>query len=95
MRTLSIFSGACIFLYIFLFAGRLSGQSRDASVRLAWDYSSLEKMADRGGYPRLLRLQDSAIMVVYETYTGNIQFKKSVDNGKSWSVPENVFSQFM
>lgn len=68
---------------------------RADDVRIAWDYSSMEKIAEKGGYPRLLRLQDSSIIIIYETRTGSIEYKRSYDNGKSWEYPVQVFSQFI
>src|SRR5690606_7866055 len=64
-------------------------------VRIAWDYSSMQQIAEKGGYPRLTRLKDSTLIVIYETRTGNVHLKKSIDNGKTWSVPEEVFSKFV
>src|SRR5690606_12306711 len=64
-------------------------------VRIAWDYSSMQQIAERGGYPRLTRLKDSSLIAIYETRTGNIHLKKSTDNGKTWSGPEEVFSKFV
>jgi len=64
-------------------------------VRVAWDYSSLQQLAERGGYPRLTRLKDSTLVVVYETRTGNVHLKRSIDNGLTWSDPEEVFSKFV
>ncbi|WP_101690445.1 sialidase family protein [Dysgonomonas massiliensis] len=64
-------------------------------VRISWDYSSMQKIAPKGGYPRLLRLQDSSIIVIYETRTGSVEYKRSYDNGKTWSYPIQVFTQFM
>ncbi len=64
-------------------------------VRIAWDYSSMQQIAEKGAYPRLTRLKDSTLLVIYETRTGNVHLKKSFDDGKSWSVPEEVFSKFV
>lgn len=63
-------------------------------VRIAWDYSSMQQLAPKGGYPRLLRLQDNSLVVVYETYTGNTELIRSYDNGTTWTNPLTTFSQF-
>lgn len=63
-------------------------------VRIEWDNSSMQKLDDRGGYPRMVLLADKSLMVIYETYTGNIAFKKSSDEGKTWSERTEVFSKF-
>lgn len=70
-------------------------EASTASVRIAWDYSSMQKMADKGGYPRLTRLQDASLMLIYETRTGDIVYKRSYTNGSTWEQPVQVFSQFV
>jgi hypothetical protein len=63
-------------------------------VRIAWDYSSMQQIAERGGYPRLKRMQDNSLIAIYETYTGNVDFRRSYDNGATWTEPVSVFSRF-
>lgn len=63
-------------------------------VRIAWDYSSMQQIAERGGYPRLSRLKDNSIIVIYETRTGDIAYRRSFDNGTTWIDPITVFSHF-
>lgn len=63
-------------------------------VRIAWDYTSMQQIAEMGGYPRLARLKDSSVFVIYETRTGDIHFKRSWDDGKTWSKASAVFSKF-
>ena len=63
-------------------------------IRIAWDYSSMQQIAERGSYPRLLRMQDNSLIAIYETRTGNIEYKRSYDNGSVWSEPVRVFSRF-
>lgn len=63
--------------------------------RIAWDYSSMQMIAHKGGYPRLLRLNDSSIIVIYETRTGSIMYKRSYDEGITWSAPTELFTQFV
>ncbi len=70
-------------------------QTYSKGVRIAWDYSSMQQIAEQGGYPRLTRLKDSTLIVIYETRMGNIHLKKSTDNGETWSSPEEVFSKFV
>ena len=62
--------------------------------RIAWDYRSMEQLAARGTYPRLLRLKDSSLAVVYESGTGSTVLIRSSDNGNTWSVPATIFSPF-
>lgn len=70
-------------------------QNTHNGIRIAWDYNSMQQLADKGGYPRLTRLEDSSLLVIYETRTGNIHLKRSIDNGVTWSCPTEVFSKFV
>lgn len=69
--------------------------SRDhPEVRVAWDYSSLRQIAEKGGYPRMIKLENDNLLAVYENYTGDVELKRSYDQGNSWSAPQKIFSQF-
>lgn len=68
--------------------------SQGSDIRIAWDYSSMQQIAERGGYPRLQRMRDNSLIAIYETRTGDIEYKRSYDNGMSWSEPVMAFSRF-
>lgn len=72
----------------------LVGEPLDG-IRIAWDYSSIQKIADKGGYPRLLRLKDSSVIAIYEDRAGNIAYKRSYNNGNSWGEPITVFERLL
>ena len=86
-------------VYSFLFSAD-SGCSRAVAceplngIRIAWDYSTMRKIAPKGGYARALRLTDRSVIVVYEnrekTHT-EVVFVRSFDNGKTWSKPYVLF----
>ena len=63
-------------------------------ARIAWDYSSMQQLAEQGGYPRLKVLRSGAWVTVYEDYHGDIYFRRSVDQGQSWAAPITVFRAF-
>lgn len=65
------------------------------NIRIAWDHSSIQLLAEKGGYPRMIRLQDGTLLLVYETRTGDIHLKRSTDEGANWTTPVAVFSQFV
>ncbi|NDV94490.1 hypothetical protein D0T84_06085 [Dysgonomonas sp. 521] len=69
-------------------------QDAAGGIRIAWDYSSMQQIAQRGGYGRLKRMQDNSLIAVYETLTGNIDLRRSYDNGATWSAPVKMFWQF-
>jgi hypothetical protein len=60
-------------------------------IRIAWDYSSMQQLAPKGGYPRLLRMADNSIVVVSEDYEGSSFLIRSYDEGKSWTSPFYIF----
>lgn len=86
-------------VYSFLFSAD-SGCSRAVAceplngIRIAWNYSTMRKIAPKGGYARALRLTDRSVIVVYEnrekTHT-EVVFVRSFDNGKTWSKPYVLF----
>ncbi|MCL1932289.1 MAG: glycoside hydrolase, partial [Candidatus Azobacteroides sp.] len=77
---------------------RRSGEPMDG-IRIAWDYNSIQQLAPQAGrtltyagYPRLRRLRDGTLAVVYEA-EGNAELIQSRDNGKTWSAPVVVMSK--
>ncbi|MBK5195793.1 MAG: exo-alpha-sialidase, partial [Proteiniphilum sp.] len=52
---------------------------------IEWDESSLVCIADEGAYPRLRRLSNNSLLVVYENRKGDVLVKTSIDEGVSWS----------
>jgi len=68
-------------------------------IRIAWDYSSMQKLAPRGeqsgrraGYPRVRKLKDGTLMAVYDI-SGNSEMIQSKDRGKTWSEPVTTFKR--
>ncbi len=68
-------------------------------IRIAWDYSSMQRLAPLGerslnwaGYPRIRRLNDGTLMVVYDT-GGNGEMVYSTDNGETWNGPFITFKK--
>tara|TARA_R110002049_G_scaffold302258_1_gene494981 strand:+ start:45310 stop:47067 length:1758 start_codon:yes stop_codon:yes gene_type:complete len=62
--------------------------------RITWDFTTKKIISDvndsgYNGYPRLIELQDSSLLVTYES-RGNILVKKSTDGGETWSAPITV-----
>ena len=67
-------------------------------IRIAWDYSTLVKIAPQFGrslaycgYSRMVQLHDGRLACVYETSTGNTELTFSTNNGESWSWPKIIF----
>ena len=60
-------------------------------VRIGWDYSTLQQLSAKGGYPRSIRLQDHSVVAVYEDYKTGYAMRCSVDEGVSWSDPVTLF----
>ncbi len=73
--------------------------SIEGGIRIAWDYSSMQKLAPLGnrklswaGYPRVRRLADGTVLAVYETGR-EVEMLCSRDNGVTWEGPVVVFEQ--
>lgn len=61
---------------------------------IEWDNASLVCIADEGGYPRLIRLNNGSLLVVYENRRGDVVLKTSNDEGVSWSNEVMSFEAF-
>jgi hypothetical protein len=53
---------------------------------IEWDRSTLQLVAPGGDYARMARLGDGAIGLAYDR-EGKLSFRRSTDEGKSWSDP--------
>jgi len=69
-------------------------------VRIAWDYSSMQRLAPQNGraltyagYSRVKRMSDGRLCCVYEAQ-GSVEYITSTDDGASWSSPTVVFERF-
>lgn len=71
----------------------LSGSGAGGS-RIAWDYSSMREIAPVGDYPRMCRISDESVAVVYENGYGSTVIRYSGDEGRSWSRPDTLFRGF-
>lgn len=61
-------------------------------IRIAWDYSSLRQLTERGGYPRSIRLQDHSVVAVYENHATGYEMRRSTDEGATWNDPIVLFT---
>lgn len=95
---------SCIFFFVILsgcrketvqqkvdFKERLSGR------RLAWDYSSMKKIAPGTGrinayYARLIQLENNKLVCIYEV-DGDIEIIGSNDSGLTWGTPVILSAQ--
>lgn len=74
-----------------------SQQTGSGKIRIEWDYSTVQRLAPRGGrelgyagYPRVKRLRDGTAVAVYEA-EGSTELISSADGGKTWSDPVITF----
>lgn len=79
--------------YTSLSCGRSGGEEGKAYY-VEWDNSSLIRIAEEGVYPRLQRLNDNSLLVVYENRRGDVVAKRSIDEGVSWSDPAMLYKSF-
>lgn len=88
-----------IILFVFLFQVDGRGQAARACPadrpRIEWNYSTMKKLADTGGYPRMKKLADDSLLIIYQDYLGDVDYKRSYDGGRTWSEPCRIFTQFV
>jgi hypothetical protein len=81
-------------LFLALYACQ-SEKTRDKQdYYIVWDETSLLRIAEEGGYPRLCRLNDGSFLVVYENRRGDVVVKRSTDEGNSWDDPVTAYEKF-
>ena len=85
-------------LFLFLFFTFITCQSEEKQGSedyfIEWEKNTLICIADEGGYPRLRRLKDNSLIVVYENRRGDLMVKKSTDEGTTWSEPVMAYEAF-
>ncbi len=85
-------------LFLFLFFTFMTCQSEEKQGSedyfIEWEKNTLICIADEGGYPRLRRLKDNSLIVVYENRRGDLMVKKSTDEGTTWSEPVMAYEAF-
>jgi hypothetical protein len=70
------------------------GQDDQEEYYIEWDKTSLFRIAEEGGYPRLCRLNDGTLLVAYENRRGDVVVKKSRDEGVTWDDPVTAYEKF-
>ncbi len=65
------------------------------SVSIKWLEDTTQKIALKGGYPRMIKTNNGSLLVAYENYLGDIESKFSFDDGQTWSDSKTVFKHFM
>jgi Neuraminidase (sialidase) len=87
-----------LILFPFLFITFFTCQKQEEQVNhdyfIEWEKNTLICIADEGGYPRLRRLKDNSLIVVYENRRGDLMVKKSTDEGTTWSEPVMAYEAF-
>ena len=63
-----------------------------SGLRVAWDYSSLQRLAEEGSHPVVIRVSADSLFAIYE-YQQSIYGVISNDNGVSWGSPFTLFEK--
>lgn len=82
-----------IFIFPFIYCQAQENQPEQDYV-IEWEKNSLVCIANEGAYPRLLRLHNNSLLVVYENRRGDVVVKKSTDNGTTWSDSVMAYERF-
>jgi hypothetical protein len=61
-----------------------------SGLRIAWDYSTLTRLTDKGVAPEMIRFSENSLVAVYE-HEDRIYLTGSEDNGQTWG---NAFTLF-
>ncbi len=61
---------------------------------IEWNKNSLVCIAPQGGYPRMRKLKDNSLLVVYENYQGDVLAKRSFDGGSHWENEVMAYEGF-
>ena len=69
-------------------------ENSNTDYYLEWDQETLVCIANEGSYPRMRRLVDGSLLVVYENRRGDVVSKRSTDEGASWSSPSIIYPCF-
>jgi len=88
----------CVIFFSFLITGCSEDQSTSSQTTLVdieWITSSMQKLAPKGGYPRVIKLDDQSLLLAYENYDGDIEYKKSKDQGVSWLNAKKAYTSFV
>lgn len=87
-----------VILFSFLMFSFLTCQSEENNDNqdyfIEWEKNTLVCIADEGGYPRMRRLKDNSLIVVYENRRGDLMVKKSIDEGDTWGGPVMAYEAF-
>lgn len=79
---------------ISLFAIWQPKNNKTSGFNVLWDKETLVCISEEGCYPRMERLCDKSLIVVYENLKGDVLAKKSFDEGLTWSKAITVYSHF-
>lgn len=83
------------FLFIFLISCQNEeDKKKSLEYSVKWNSETLTCIAETGFYPRMNRIKDNSLMVVYENGKGDVALKRSLDEGSTWSEPTIIYESF-
>ena len=85
----------CLFFILLVSCQNKEGKENSIGYSIKWNDKSLVCIAEEGAYPRMRRLNDSSLLVVYENRQGNVLSKRSFDEGILWSEENVVYESFL
>ena len=66
-----------------------------ADYTIEWDNETIVCIADNGFYPRMRRINDNSLLTFYENGKGDVVFKRSTDEGATWSESNVAYKSFV
>lgn len=84
----------CLFFIIVVSCNYAENKEKSNDYFIKWDNETLTCISEKGYYPRMRRIKDNSLLVFYENGKGDIEFKRSFDEGVSWSETTIVYESF-
>lgn len=85
----------CFFFTLSVFCQNQKEKEDVADLYIEWNNESLVCIADNGFYPRMRRIDDNSLLAFYENGKGDVVFKRSVDEGATWSEAAIAYESFI
>ena len=85
----------CFFFILSISCQNETEKEKVADYFIEWNNESLVCIADNGFYPRMRRINDNSLLAFYENGKGDVVFKRSMDEGSTWSESNVAYKSFV
>ena len=85
----------CFFFILSVSCQSENEKEKVADYSIEWNSESLVCIAANGFYPRMRRINDNSLLTFYENGKGDVVFKRSIDEGATWSESNVAYKSFV